>query len=88
MKMRSPDLQKCIRNDIQMTLQEIEILLNGMKERIPEGISIARLMEIFNESTSSLIVELNGRFVHARDYSKTPLKEGDRVEFINAACGG
>jgi thiamine biosynthesis protein ThiS len=59
-----------------------------MKETIREGLSIAQLMEISNENDKNLIVELNGRFVYVRVYSTTLLNEGDKVEFIYAACGG
>jgi thiamine biosynthesis protein ThiS len=71
-----------------MAMKKIEIILNGIKETIQEGVSIARLMEMANDSDQGLIVELNGRFVYPRDYSSTFLCEGDRVEFIYAACGG
>ena len=71
-----------------MALKEITIMFNGVKEAICEGVSISRLMEILNESDIGVIVELNGRFVHAREYSNTLLHEGDRLEFIYAACGG
>ena len=71
-----------------MPLKEIEILLNGVKETTHDGMSIARLMEISNEGSEGLVVELNSRFVYAREYSTTFLREGDRVEFIYAACGG
>jgi len=71
-----------------MSLKEIEIMLNGVKETTHDGVSITRLMEICNDSDQGLIVELNCRFVHAREYSTTLLREGDRVEFIYAACGG
>jgi thiamine biosynthesis protein ThiS len=71
-----------------MASNEIAIMLNGMKETTHEGVSISRLMEIVNESDIGMIVELNGRFVHAREYSNTFLREGDRLEFIYAACGG
>ena len=71
-----------------MASKEIMIVLNGVKEATHEGVSISRLMEIFNESDKGVIVELNGRFVHAREYSRTVLNEGDRVEFLYAACGG
>ena len=71
-----------------MALKEIEIILNGLKETIREGVSIAQLIEISNESDKGVIVELNGKFVFAQEYSITFLNEGDRVEFINAAYGG
>lgn len=71
-----------------MPLKEIEILFNGVNETTHDGVSIAGLMEISKEGGEGLIVELNGRFVHARKYSTTFLREGDRVEFIYAACGG
>ena len=71
-----------------MPSKEIEILLNGVEEITHDGVSIAQLMEISGEGDEGVIVELNGRFVYAREYSTTLLREGDRVEFIYAACGG
>ena len=72
-----------------MALKEIEIILNGLKETIREGVSISyELLEISNECDKSVIVELNGKFVFAQEYPITFINEGDRVEFINAAYGG
>jgi sulfur carrier protein ThiS len=35
-----------------------------------------------------MIVELNRRFIHLRDYSTTTVNEGDNVEMIHLAfCG-
>lgn len=36
----------------------------------------------------ALIVELNGRYVYARQYGTTSVSQGDRVEFIHPDFGG
>ena len=69
-------------------MKEIEITLNGMKEKVLDGISIAQLIECYNESNTALIVERNGKFVYPKKYGATFLCDGDRVEFIQAAYGG
>lgn len=71
-----------------MGVKEIEITFNGMKEKVPEGFSIAQLIAHSNESDKALIVERNGKFVFPKKYEVTFLCDGDRVEFIQAACGG
>jgi thiamine biosynthesis protein ThiS len=67
---------------------QIEIILNGLKERVSEGTTIARLMEMSGEKDKHLVVERNNRFVHSQAYQTTPLSEGDRIEFINPDFGG
>lgn len=66
----------------------ITIIVNGMSEQVPAGSTLASLITLFEEEHPELIAELNGRFVHPRDYGATLVPEGARVEFINAAFGG
>jgi len=66
----------------------MNILVNGFPEKTLEGISIRELIIRFEEGDVHLIVEHNGRFVYPRDYEKTRLSEGDRIEFINPNFGG
>lgn len=68
--------------------QDMEIVVNGMREAVPRGSTMASLIDLFDEAHPELIAELNGRFVHPRDYAATEVGPGDRVEFINAAFGG
>ena len=66
----------------------ISILVNGMEEKVPEGATLAFLVEHFQEKDPALIVELNGRFIFPKQYSTTTVSPNDRVEFINPDFGG
>lgn len=66
----------------------ISIFVNGFAEEVPEGATLALLIEHFQEKDPVLIVEHNGRFVFPRNYSATTLSPNDRVEFINPDFGG
>ena len=66
----------------------IEIILNGMKEKVPAKATIADLIELTKEEDPGLIVELNNRFVFPQKYKETILSEGDKIEFINPDFGG
>jgi len=67
---------------------QIEITLNGLKERVPEGTTIAGLIEMSGEEDKHLVVERNNRFIHSQAYHTTLISEGDRIEFINPDFGG
>ena len=66
----------------------ITIDVNGFKEKVPSGLTIAELIERLEEGDTHLIVEHNGRFVYHKDYSSVIVKNGDRIEFINPNFGG
>jgi len=64
------------------------IIVNGMEEQVPEGATLAFLIDHFQEKDPALIVEHNGRFVFPKEYSTTTVSPNDRVEFINPDFGG
>jgi thiamine biosynthesis protein ThiS len=66
----------------------IEIELDGTKEIIEKGTTIATLMDLVNERDPHLIVERNGRCIYPQNYKKTEIKAGDIIEFINPNLGG
>jgi len=66
----------------------IRIIVNGMTEEVPEGATLAFLIEHFQEKDPALIVEHNNRFVFPKQYSTTTVSPNDRVEFINPDFGG
>ncbi len=68
--------------------QEINIVVNGFKESVPENTSLSFLIERFKEGDADLIVEHNGRFIYPDKYSAVTVSEGDSVEFINPNFGG
>ncbi|PKN28420.1 MAG: hypothetical protein CVU64_13400 [Deltaproteobacteria bacterium HGW-Deltaproteobacteria-21] len=71
-----------------MAGRTIQITVNGMTEDVPEGATLAFLIEYFHEADPGLIVEHNGRYIYARQYSTTHVSQNDRVEFIHPDFGG
>lgn len=67
---------------------EIEIIINGLTEKVPKNATISLLIALFEENDAHLIVERNGQFVYPQKYSSTIVSEGDRIEFINPSFGG
>ena len=66
----------------------IQITVNGMTEEVPEDATLEILIERFQEADPALIVELNGRYIYAREYGTTTVSQDDRVEFIHPDFGG
>jgi len=69
-------------------VKKIEIIFNGIKEKVPENTSISDLIRLSDEKESDLIVELNNKFVFSQTYTSTILSDGDKIEFINPDFGG
>ena len=68
--------------------KNMEIELNGLKEIIPENISIIDLIDLFKEGDPDLIVEVNNRYIFPKNYKTTMIMENDVIEFINPNLGG
>jgi thiamine biosynthesis protein ThiS len=66
----------------------MQVIINGFKESLPDRISIAEVIHANREYEIHMIVELNHRFVHQKEYETTYLSEGDILELIHPAFGG
>jgi sulfur carrier protein len=64
------------------------ILLNGETVDTREGQTIAELVNHYQLPSQSVLVEHNGLALHRREWTKRPLAEGDRIEFIRVVAGG
>jgi thiamine biosynthesis protein ThiS len=70
-------------------VQAIKIIANGFDLEIPSGTTVAGLLDIMKEpARHDMIVEVNGKFTHLKEYSATTIKEGDRLEVIYLDFGG
>ncbi len=67
---------------------KIRVVINGFEECIPENSTIADVIYENREYDAHMIVELNHRFIHQKDYSDIHLAEGDVLELIHPAFGG
>jgi sulfur carrier protein len=68
--------------------EKITIIVNGFPEQVPKGSTVAQVMAMMGEADVELITEMNGRFVHPRDYPEVSVSEGTVLEFIHPAFGG
>lgn len=68
--------------------QEIEIILNGLKTTVLQGISVTQLLSLVNELDAQVIVECNGKFIFPQEYESKIIENGDKIELINPDFGG
>jgi|Deesub1362B_J571_1020462.scaffolds.fasta_scaffold00026_20 thiamine biosynthesis protein ThiS len=66
----------------------IRIYLNGHEQVVPQGLSVAKLLEEKQMRPEVVVVELNGRILAKEELEATFLQEGDRVELIYHMGGG
>jgi thiamine biosynthesis protein ThiS len=66
----------------------MRVILNGFQEELPEKSTVSSVILNDQEFEIHMIVELNHRFIHQKDYEATFLNEGDVLELIHPAFGG
>ena len=71
-----------------MSAGEIEVRVNGDALRLPEGASVAALLERLRIATPRVAVERNRKIVPKAEYASTPLAPGDVLEVVEFVGGG
>lgn len=66
----------------------IRIRLNGQERDIPEGSSIADLLQLAGYGERRVAVERNGEIVPRSQHAQTPVAAGDHLEVVHAIGGG
>lgn len=70
-------------------MAEINIIANGLELAVPHGTTLSRLLDMMEEPVRpDIMVEVNRKFVHLKQYSTTTVNEGDNVEVIALDIGG
>ena len=64
------------------------VTLNGKREELQAGVSVKDLLNTRKIRVEMVSVEVNDQIVRREHFGETPLKEGDRVEFIYYMGGG
>ncbi|MGE5306305.1 MAG: sulfur carrier protein ThiS [Alphaproteobacteria bacterium] len=64
------------------------ITINGERQEIVDGLSIAQLLEQLNIRASRVVIELNRDIVSRERYGSAILKEGDTLEIVHFVGGG
>lgn len=65
-----------------------EIVLNGTPAALPEGATVAALVEAHLTSTRGIAVARNDEVVPRSAWATTVVVAGDRIEILTAAQGG
>jgi sulfur carrier protein len=62
--------------------------INGVAQRLPADIDLAQLLVRLKLQERRLAIEYNLEVVPRSEYAQVRLKQGDRVEIVNAIGGG
>lgn len=66
----------------------VTIFLNGKKEEVGEGLTIAKLLEVKKIRPEVVTVELNEQIIERAKYAETKVKPDDKLEFVYYMGGG
>ena len=70
------------------TLAGMQVTANGTAVDMPEGATVAALIDQLNLTGRVVVVERNGEPVDRRAVGSTVLEAGDRCEIVRAVAGG
>ena len=66
----------------------IEIYLNGEAREVPEGLTLAALLDWLKLPADRVAVELNREIASRSKWNETIIQPGDRLEVVNFVGGG
>ena len=72
----------------QKAMTAMHIQVNGERHELPDGQSVADLLQRLELTGRRLAVELNQDIVPRSQHASTLLAEGDQVEVVHAIGGG
>ena len=64
------------------------VLVNGEARELPEGSTVAQLLQVLHLPEGRIAVERNRELIPRSLHSQTRLAEGDRVELVRFVGGG
>lgn len=62
--------------------------INGEMHELPEGTTIAALLETLGAARSGIAVARNERVVRRAEFETQKIADGDTIEIIKAVAGG
>jgi thiamine biosynthesis protein ThiS len=64
------------------------VFVNSKQQEIPDGATLAELLELLGFERQRVAVEANGELVTRNDWAQYKLKAGDRLEIVSFVGGG
>ncbi len=62
--------------------------INGQDRELPDGTTIAHLLDLLGAPRSGIAVARNEKVVRRADYATSEVRDGDSIEIIKAVAGG
>ncbi len=69
-------------------MKTIEIVVNGEKKKVQEGLSVQGLLELMDLKDKMLVIERNKQVVDKNEHESCKLKQGDTLEIVGFFGGG
>lgn len=66
----------------------MKLILNGKEITSLKSKTVLELLKELNIDEKTVVVELNGNIIEAKDYETTPIKDDDKIEAISFVGGG
>jgi len=66
----------------------MEVGINGVKQDISDGSTVAQLLETLKVVPERVVVEVNLTILKRAEHATTVLKDGDQVEIVHFVGGG
>jgi sulfur carrier protein len=66
----------------------VKATINGEERELPDGITVAALLEQLGIVRNGIAVAKNDRVVRRAEYESSEIANGDAVEIIKAVAGG
>ena len=66
----------------------VKLFVNGEPREVPEGTTVAKLLEILGAATDQVAVEVNAEVVRRAAHAARALGPGDKVEVLTFVGGG
>ncbi len=66
----------------------MKLTVNGEVRELPDGTTVAALLELLKISAERVAVEVNEEVVRRARYAEARLSPGDRVEIVTFVGGG
>ena len=66
----------------------MKLTINGEHRDLPASLTVRGMLEHLGFAEKPVVVELNLSALFPREFSTTPLQDGDRIEIVQITAGG
>jgi thiamine biosynthesis protein ThiS len=66
----------------------VKATINGRARELPDQLTVGGLLELLRSPRAGVAVACNDRIVRRDEYDARRLRDGDRLEIIEAVAGG